>query len=205
MTAASQGRTRHVPSGTVIFRQGDTGHEMFIIASGRVSLRLGANGGEREVAVLGPGDFFGELSLLADMPRTATAVAAAETTLLSVERDTFALMMQDDLEVVFRMMHAVGRRLAATDRQVQELAGRLGRLRAVGHVLGRCLGAGNGAVSFDAASLAREAQLGAGEAEAIIAELAARGVGRVEGGRWSVDPTAHARLLAEVLGAGQNV
>src|SRR5678815_5611805 len=104
MSASSEARSRHVPAGAVIFRQGDAGDDMFVISHGRVSLSIGVAGHEREITVLGPGDFFGELSLLANLRRTATAVATADTTLLTVRRETFALMMQDELDVVFRMM-----------------------------------------------------------------------------------------------------
>lgn len=202
MSAPSDTRSRHLPAGAVIFRQGDPGEEMFVISAGRVSLRLGSEGHEREIAVLGPGEFFGEMSLLGTRPRTATAVATADTALLPVRRETFGLMMQDDLEVVFRMLDVLGRRLGETDRHVEELAGRLGRLRAAGHALGKCLAASDGAVAFDAPALARAAEVSVSDAEAVMGELAGRGIGRLDGGRWCLEPGADARRLADALAAG---
>src|SRR2546422_11590004 len=95
----------HVPKGTTIFHQGDPGHEMFVIAEGRVRLTLGNGGLEKELTVLGPGEFFGELSLLSDAPRSATATAVEDSTLLVIGRDVYAMMMQDDLDIVLRMMN----------------------------------------------------------------------------------------------------
>src|SRR5512140_2141352 len=129
MATPAQRDELRVPKGTIIFRQGDPGHEMFVIAAGRVRLTIGAAGHEKEVAVLGPGAFFGELSLLSDEPRSATAEAMEDSTLLAIGRDVFAMMVQDDLDIVLRMMNIQGQRLSQTDQPIQELVQRLGRVR----------------------------------------------------------------------------
>src|SRR5262245_26267095 len=199
MSGLPEARSRQLPAGTTIFRQGDAGDDMFVISSGHVSLRVGVAGHEREMAVLGPGDFFGELSLLANLPRTATAVATADTTLLTVRRETFALMMQDELDVVFRMMDALGRRLADTNRHVEELARAARHVRAVARALEECLAGGEAAVVGDVATIARAADVPVAEAETVIGALVARGVGRYEGGSWLLDPRADGRRLAGAL------
>ena len=112
---------KHVVRGTIIFRQGEPGDDMFVLESGKVSLTLTSEGTQKQVAVLAPGDFFGELSLLSGAPRTATAEAIEDSTLLAIRRDVFALMMQDDLEIVFRMMNVLGARLRQTNLQLEEL------------------------------------------------------------------------------------
>jgi len=112
---------KHVARGTIIFRQGEPGDDMFVLERGKVSLTLTSEGRQKEVAVLAPGDFFGELSLLSGAPRTATAEAIEDSTLLAIRRDVFALMMQDDLDIVFRMMNVLGTRLAQTNRQLEAL------------------------------------------------------------------------------------
>ncbi|OYV91090.1 MAG: hypothetical protein B7Z68_10995 [Acidobacteria bacterium 21-70-11] len=64
------------PAGSVIFREGDLGREMFIIQKGHVRISLSVGDHEQEVAVLEKGDFFGEMALLEQSPaRSATAVA----------------------------------------------------------------------------------------------------------------------------------
>src|SRR5262245_30726562 len=191
--------SRHVPSGSVIFRQGDPGEEMFFITSGRVSLRFGSDGRDRELAVVEPGEFFGELALLRNAPRTATAVAVTDTTVLAVRRETFALMMSDDLEVVYRMLAALGRRLGETDSHVAELAQRVRSTRLVGHVLGLCFGCREGTVAVDASEAARDADVGPDDAATLIRTLAARGIGRLDGTRWHLDPAADPPRLAATL------
>jgi CRP-like cAMP-binding protein len=115
------GDAKHVVRGTIIFRQGDPGDDMFVLERGKVSLTLASEGAQTEVALLEPGDFFGELSLLSGAPRTATAEAVEDSTLLAIRRDVFALMMQDDLDIVFRMMNVLGTRLGHTNRQLETL------------------------------------------------------------------------------------
>jgi CRP-like cAMP-binding protein len=197
----SESRSRRVPGGTVIFRQGDAGEEMFIIANGHVSFRMGVEGHEREIAVLGPGEFFGELSLLAHMPRTATAVAIEDTMLLAIHRETFALMMQDEIDVVFHMMDALGRRLVRADRHVAEIAEIVWTVRTAAHALARCLAGGDGTLFLDAATIARAADVPVAEAERVIGALVERGVGRFEAGSWALDARADARRLANALAA----
>jgi CRP-like cAMP-binding protein len=74
-----------VQPGTVVIRQGDAGDRFYVIDHGRMTVT--ADG--RHVADLGPGDFFGEIALLRDVPRTATVTASEDTRLLSLERDQF--------------------------------------------------------------------------------------------------------------------
>ena len=75
----------HVNAGTAVIRQGEPGHHFFIVVEGRVSIEVDG----RPVREEGPGESFGEIALLRDVPRTATVRAVDETELMSLERRAF--------------------------------------------------------------------------------------------------------------------
>jgi CRP-like cAMP-binding protein len=76
---------KEVPAGETIFRQGDHGDRFYIIDSGEIEIEIDG----REANVLGPGEHFGEIALLRDIPRTASARARKQTQLYALERDAF--------------------------------------------------------------------------------------------------------------------
>ena len=82
--AASATPVEAAPGEAVVTR-GETGHHFYVVAAGRATVEL-EDGGQRE---LGPGDFFGEIALLRDVPRTATVRAVDELRLYALEREEF--------------------------------------------------------------------------------------------------------------------
>jgi hypothetical protein len=102
-------------AGDYIFREGDLGTEMYIIHDGKVEIlnRLGEE--DRVLAVLEKGDFFGEMSVLEDLPRAASARALTATQLLQINGSTFDQMLQSNPEIAVRMMRKLSRRLRETD------------------------------------------------------------------------------------------
>lgn len=99
-----------VPSGQIVFREGDDGTEMYIIESGAIDILRAARGGE-PLATLGPGDFFGEMAILEDQPRFATAVARAPTKLLRIDRAAFPGVIAGNVEIAIRIMRKLAGRL----------------------------------------------------------------------------------------------
>jgi CRP/FNR family transcriptional regulator, cyclic AMP receptor protein len=189
-----------VPKGAIIFRQGDKGNEMFVISEGRVRLTIGTGGQQKEVAVLGSGEFFGELSLLSDEARTATAEAVEDSTLLAIGRDVFAVLMQDDLDIVFRMMNIQGSRLRRTNQPIQELMQRMGRIR-VGTCCLRHLVAtlDQFPAVVDLDGLTKES---GGDPEAVfdtVKELVQRGVGSLRDRKWTIVDRAQVAKLVDAL------
>lgn len=87
--------------------QGDAGDEFFIVVDGSVDILR--NG--RKVATLGPGDCFGEMSLLDDLPRSATAVTRTATTLLAIHRSDFERTMQTDPSIMRALLATLSMRL----------------------------------------------------------------------------------------------
>lgn len=200
MVTSAQREEIRVPKGSVIFRQGDPGNEMFVISEGRVRLTIGTAEHEKEVGVFGPGDFFGELSLLSDEPRSATAEVVEDATLLAIGRDVFAMMVQDDLDIVFRMMNIQGQRLSRTNEPIQDLMQRMGRVRIAAECLRRVWAPTTvWPATLDVAEVSAAAELSPQTVTAIVAELAQQGIGSLQEGRWSIPDRTQAGKLLDVL------
>jgi CRP-like cAMP-binding protein len=200
MTTVAHRDEFRVPRGTVIFRQGDAGEEMFVISQGRIRLTLGGQLHEKEIAVLGPGDFFGELSLLSGAARTATAEAIEDSTLLPIGRDVFAMMVQDDLDIVFRMFKIQGQRVERTNEPIQVLSQRLGQIRILAHCLKRLMAA-NRQLPFtvDVDGFAWELHISAEAVWATLADLAQNRVGVMENRRWTIQGPEQVDKLLDTL------
>ena len=189
----------HAPRGTVIFRQGDRGDSMFVIERGRVRIVFSCEGHAAEVAVLEPGAFFGELSLLGGAARTASAEVIEDADLLVIRRDTFVMMMQDDIDIVFRMLSDMGVRLARTDERFLALMLRVRRIRILGGCLRRISAGGETPAVLDVERLAEELQVAPPEVHATLAELAAQGAGTLRDGQFVIQDREHVTRLTEAL------
>lgn len=108
-----------------LFAEGDLGTEMFIIQEGKVEVFKTIDGVENQLAVLDKGDFFGEMSILEDMPRNASARAVEKTRVLRIDGATFDQMLRSNPEIAVRMMRKLSRRLRRTDQLLEENFGRV--------------------------------------------------------------------------------
>ena len=99
--------------GTVIFRQGDPGDEMYVVQEGQVEIRLG----DEVVETLGPGEIFGELALIDDQPRSATAVAVTASRLAAVPEARFHFMVQQTPRFALQVMRVMAERLRRATAQ----------------------------------------------------------------------------------------
>ena len=112
------------PMGEIIFSEGDIGTEMYIVQSGTVEL-LKAIGGETKVlATLEKGDFFGEMSVLEDVARTASARAKTDVELVRINGATFDAMLKSNAEIAVRMMRKLSRRVREVTSMLEEALGR---------------------------------------------------------------------------------
>jgi CRP-like cAMP-binding protein len=188
-----------VPKGVVLFRQGDPSDTMFVVAAGRVRLTLGSGAEMREIGVLGPGEFFGEISLLSGETRSATAEVIEDSRLLVVGRDAFAMLVQDDLATVTRMLSEQGERLSRTNTPIQESLQHLARIRVIARGLQEVGAALRLPATIPVAALALVLRVPADALHGIVGELAARGAGAVDAGVWTIATSAHVDALIAAL------
>lgn len=116
-----------VKAGQPIFREGDSGSEMFIIESGTVEIVRKARGSDA-VALLEAGDFFGEMAILEDQPRFASAIAKTDARLLRIERAAFADLLRQNVEVAVRIMRKLVARQRRAEQRATELEAEVARL-----------------------------------------------------------------------------
>ena len=107
--------------GEVIFHQDDPGSAMHIVKSGQVKIATTSPEGEEVImAILKDSDFFGELSLLDDKPRSANAIAMEATQTLILRRDDFVDMLSRHPEMVGAVLASLAERLRRTDQLLED-------------------------------------------------------------------------------------
>ena len=101
-----------------IFEEGSSGGEMYLIRSGRVLLSVRQSEGKQvPLGLLSPGDFFGEMALVDDVPRSATASAAEDDTeVVVVDRTRFLFLVRQQPEFSLSLMHTLCQRLRLMDK-----------------------------------------------------------------------------------------
>ena len=125
---------RSAPRGSAIMRAGDPTDSLYIVVSGRLKVMMGeADGKEVILSILGPGEFFGEMGLVDDGPRSATVIAIEPCELLAVSKRAFKKCLVENVEVAMAVLRVVVRRLREADRRIGNLAmldviGRVARL-----------------------------------------------------------------------------
>lgn len=106
-------------AGKTILREGDLGETAFVILKGRVQIRSGG----RDLATLGPGDTLGEMSMVDDKPRSATAVALEDTRLAEIHRDDFFEALQTDPQATISILTSLFERLREANSRILQLEG----------------------------------------------------------------------------------
>ena len=112
----------HVARGEVLFREGEPGDRLYVIRSGKIKLgRRSTDGRENLLAVLGPGEMFGELSLFDPGPRTATATGLADAVVLELGHGDLIPWLEQNPTVAKHLLGALGRRLRRTNDALADL------------------------------------------------------------------------------------
>lgn len=126
---------RQYRTGEPVFYQGDPGLGMYMIQEGEISIALGSKDAlEEELAVLTEGDFFGEIALMDESPRTANAICKSDCTLIGFFRpDLFELIEKKPrlgTKIVLKLAEIIAQRLRKTDKELSKIKSQLDRIQA---------------------------------------------------------------------------
>ena len=114
---------RRYPKDTVVFFENEEGDTFFMIIEGRIKVTiLGDDGREIILSVLGPGDFFGEMALLDNEPRSATTIAIEEAELLLLSRSDFQSVVAENQSITGALIKILTGRLRRANHQISTLA-----------------------------------------------------------------------------------
>lgn len=108
--------------GQVLFREGDSGDKLYVVADGKVKLgRTSPDGRENLLAILGPGEMFGELSLFDPGPRTATATAVTDVQIYALGHSDLTTWVSGRPEVALSLLKQISSRLRRTNEVIGDL------------------------------------------------------------------------------------
>jgi CRP/FNR family transcriptional regulator, cyclic AMP receptor protein len=125
---------KSAPRSTTIMAGGDPTDSLYIVLSGRLKVMMSDSEGKEVIlAILGPGEFFGEMGLIDDEPRSATVISIEPCELLSIAKRDFKKYMAENFDMTMAVMRGLVRRLREADRKIGSLAlldvyGRVARL-----------------------------------------------------------------------------
>ncbi|HUK04237.1 MAG TPA: Crp/Fnr family transcriptional regulator [Burkholderiales bacterium] len=125
---------RSAPRGSVIMAAGDQIDSLYIVISGRLKVMMSdADGKEVILSLIGPGEFFGEMGLIDDSPRSASVVTIEPCELMSISKRDFKKCLEENFDMAMAVMRGLVRRLREADRKIGSLAlldvyGRVARL-----------------------------------------------------------------------------
>jgi CRP-like cAMP-binding protein len=112
---------KQIPANTVLFNEGDAGENMFILQSGRVKISKRIRGVEKTLATLEKGEFFGEMAILNDKPRSASAETLEACDMLVIDRKTFDALIRGNSEIAVRFIKRLADRLREANDQMEAL------------------------------------------------------------------------------------
>ena len=122
---------RECPAGEVLFREGEPGDVMYVLREGVVRIFKGSPEGDKTLAVLGAGEFFGEMSILNEKPRTATAEVVEAAKLLVINARTFEQMVKGNSEIAIRLIKKLAMRLDSANELIEVLLHRDPKARVI--------------------------------------------------------------------------
>jgi CRP-like cAMP-binding protein len=186
---------KELPKGTVLFREGEPGKEMFVLQSGRVAISKKVRDVEKVLAVLGPGEFFGEMAIISNKPRNASATVEEDAKLLLIDPKTFEGMIRGNAEIAVRMIKKLAERLSDADAQIENLLLSDPSSRVIHHLLHVCQTRGRPGeegieIDFPTRDLPRELGVGEPAIRYMLSRLERSGLIEVAGERLTIRDTA---------------
>ncbi len=197
---------RTFDAGDVLFREDEPGNTMFVIQAGQVRITKSTRDGTKTLAILGAGEFFGEMAILNAKPRNATAEAISALRVLVIDAKTFGQMVVSNAEIAVRLITRLARRLDSANELIEVLMHRDPKARVI---LGLCRQAeligehredGSIAVPIDRAELATEIGLTVDETDDVLVRLRRLNiVADAPGGGFVVSDLARLQEFLEFL------
>lgn len=118
LALARTGVSRRFDAGAVIFSAGEPGDGFYVLESGRVKISAAVGSGEpRQLALIEAGDFFGEMAVLDDAPRSATATADTDVTVAFVDRERLLDLLQSHPSLALNLIREFSSRMRALNRK----------------------------------------------------------------------------------------
>ncbi len=111
-----ESRTIDFKAGETIFKAGDPAEVLYVIQQGEVEIMLAPH----HTDILGPGELFGEMSLMSHEPRSATAIARTDVRLVAVDEKRFSFMVQETPNFALTVMRVMASRLRRENRALSE-------------------------------------------------------------------------------------
>ncbi|MGA9521796.1 MAG: Crp/Fnr family transcriptional regulator [Myxococcaceae bacterium] len=195
---------KELPRGTVLFREGDPGKEMYVLQSGKIAISKRVREVEKVLATLGPGEFFGEMAIISNKPRNATATVSEDARLLVIDPKTFESMLRGNAEIAIRMIKKLADRLSEADAQIENLLLSDPSSRVVHHVLSLCQTRGRPSeegieIDFPIRELPRELGVGEPAIRIVVNKLERGGLVERSGDRLTVHDTARVHDYLQYL------
>lgn len=119
----SKSRTLKFKKGVIVMSEGETGESLYLINSGRIKIFVSdEEGNEMTLFIEGPGSYIGEISLLDDAPRTASAVTIEKTEVISISKKAFIELITENPDIAFNIINALTQKLRRATDSIRSLA-----------------------------------------------------------------------------------
>ena len=122
-------RDKEVSQGETVFSEKDLGEEMYLVYSGKILIFQELSGEEEHLEIVGRSEYFGEMAIVDEEPRSASARAVEDSTLLVLQMDDFRTAVRDYPDIAFEVFREFSRRIRRADERLRLLAEELRRKR----------------------------------------------------------------------------